>query len=370
MSNALPTPDPAVEQAVAAAAKNGSLVKYDTQGRAYTILADGSKSYVPPGNATTGGTGPKDGAFTNYTWNYKTGQFEKHLDVGSLVGLGVMGGVPALSLAGAFGGGAAALGGAGGGGGAAATGAAGAGTGAAVGTGGTVAAGSGGTVGAINTAMSLWDKIKGFLPAAGNVGQVASGQAGALAQQQEAQDRQRTVRDALALQDAKFTQDNGLARTKQVAYGDALNNVQDVGVDFQPKSGTLPSFNITGGLRPSLFGPNAKQAGSELSRQALLALMSGSDVPKMSTPQPAGALQNTLGTIGTIGALGGAAGVGLPNSGASSGGTPSSSGGTNVISGPGADGLPPLDPNAPMPTMTSGMTADQYRQWLQSVGEQ
>lgn len=365
MSNALPIPDPAVEQAVAAAAKNGALIKYDGQGRAYTTLADGSKSYVP-------GTAPKDGALSSYTWNYKTGQWEKKTDWGSIIGMGVAGGIPALSLAGAFGGGAAALSGAGDAGGAATTGAAGAGTGAAAGTGGTVAAtGGGGVLGTIGAATSLWDKIKGLLPAAGNVGTVAGSAAKTLADQQAAEDRQRTVRDALALQDAKFTQDNGLARTKQVAYGDALKNVQDVNVDFQPRSGALPQSTITGGLRPSLFGQNSKDAGAELSRQALLALMSGSDVPKMSTPQPAGALQNALGGVGLGGSLVGALGPALQGLNT----TPGPSGanaaaGSNVIPGPGAEGLPPLDPNTPMPTMTSGMTADQYRQWLQSRGGQ
>lgn len=188
-----------------------------------------------------------------------------------------------------------------------------------------------------------------------NVGQVASGQAGALAQQQEAQDRQRTVRDQIALQNAKFAQDNPLARTKQAAYGDVLQNVQDSHVDFQPLSGALPQSSGTGGLRPSLFGPNARQAGGELSRQALMALMTKSDVPKMSEPQPAGALQNTLGAVGIGSSLLGALGPALTRAG--QGQQPS-----GLVQGPGADGLPPLDstaldPNSPMPTMQAPLGA-------------
>lgn len=94
MLGGLPVPDPAVEQQVAQQA-NGqpSAVQRDDQGRLYTTIADGSKSYVP-------GTPPKDGALSSYTWNYKTGQWEKQTDWGSIIGMLAAAGIPAASLSG------------------------------------------------------------------------------------------------------------------------------------------------------------------------------------------------------------------------------------------------------------------------------
>jgi hypothetical protein len=89
-------------------------------------------------------------------------------------------------------------------------------------------------------------------------------------------------RDSQALERAKLGISAPLDRAKQAAYGDALHNIQDVNIDFSPRSGSLPKFNVSGGIRPSMFGPQARQAGDELSRQALMALMSKSDVPSAS----------------------------------------------------------------------------------------
>lgn len=118
---------------------------------------------------------------------------------------------------------------------------------------------------------------------------------------------QNTSRDAQALQRAQFGIDSASARAKQAALGDAQHNIQDVNIDFAPKTGALPKFNVTGGLRPSMLGPNARQAGDELSKQALMALMTKSDVPAASPlvdmPQigdytKAGAGEKTLQGIG------------------------------------------------------------------------
>lgn len=139
---------------------------------------------------------------------------------------------------------------------------------------------------------------------------------------------QNTSRDAQALQRAQMGIDAPMARTKQAAFGDALHNVQDVNFNFQPKTGSLPNFNITGGLRPSLFGANARNAGSELSRQALLALMTKSDVPSASSaidmpaagalptlqgPTHSGALEKTLGGVGLGSSILGGLGQALKN---------------------------------------------------------
>lgn len=153
-------------------------------------------------------------------------------------------------------------------------------------------------------------------------------------------DRSKFLSDA-AMERAKLGIEAPMARTKQAAYGDALNNVHDVNIDFTPKTGSLPSFDYSGGLRPSLYGDHARAAGNELARQALLALMTKSDIPAMpdvaeasdlvnlpeasglvelptatgaptaptlSGPHGSGVLENTLGGVGLgasiLGALG------------------------------------------------------------------
>lgn len=61
-------------------------------------------------------------------------------------------------------------------------------------------------------------------------------------------------------------------RAQQVGLGDALANVQDVRIDAPSH---ITRFNVSGGMRPSALGPNARMAGRELSGQALAALMEG-----------------------------------------------------------------------------------------------
>ena len=187
---------------------------------------------------------------------------------------------------------------------------------------------------------------------AGDVGRVAGDTAGALRDERMVEDTAKRNRDALALQRSQMdigqnqtrdaqnlsranftegaTMDRAnlgitapMARTKQAAYGDALKNVQDVNINFDAKTGKLPSFGISGGLRPSMFGENARAAGGELSRQALMALMTKSDIPGMptlpdqqalselpelSTPQGSSALEKITGGVGLGGSILGALG--------------------------------------------------------------
>lgn len=137
---------------------------------------------------------------------------------------------------------------------------------------------------------------------------------------------QNATRDAQAMQRAQLGIDAPMARTKQAAFGDALQNVQDVNLDFQPTTGALPKFGITGGLRPSMFGENARAAGGELGKQALAALMSKSDVPaasdpmalpepspltgqpELSMPKPSSGLEKVTGAVGLGGGILGALG--------------------------------------------------------------
>lgn len=132
---------------------------------------------------------------------------------------------------------------------------------------------------AVGKAKSVWDDIGGSLT---DVGQTLSGAAEGSASQrlteydrQLSRDRNELVRNQQVIQ-APAT------RTKQVAAGDALQNVQDVDWNYQPQSGPLPPVSYTGGLRPSMLGDNARQAGGELSRQALMHLMNQDDVPPLA----------------------------------------------------------------------------------------
>jgi hypothetical protein len=65
---------------------------------------------------------------------------------------------------------------------------------------------------------------------------------------------------------------NRTNRTRQAALGDLIANTRDVSFDAPSH---ITKFNVSGGLRPSALGPNARQAGGELSSQALAALLEG-----------------------------------------------------------------------------------------------
>ena len=118
------------------------------------------------------------------------------------------------------------------------------------------------------------------------------------------QDAAARQRDASALQRARFAQDNPAARAAQAARGDVQSGIQDYHATFNPDG----TYTTTGGLRPSLLGPNARQAGGEMGRQALMALMTKSDVPELSTPQHSGVLEKGLGATGFLSSIGSALG--------------------------------------------------------------
>lgn len=199
--------------------------------------------------------------------------------------------------------------------------------------------------GAIGAAGGLGGKIAGGLEKAGGalsgIGHAASGGAGAMEdtrlveanlantrdrnqlEQAALQIRQNEGRDQLGLDRAKFSLDAPGTQTKQAAYGDALANVQDVNIDFQPTSGALPKANVSGGLRPSMFGPTSRAAGADLARTALMNKLSGTTglpemsgpvgMPTLSDPTQAGALEKTMGGVGLGGSILGALGEALKN---------------------------------------------------------
>jgi hypothetical protein len=77
---------------------------------------------------------------------------------------------------------------------------------------------------------------------------------------------------------AKFGITAPSARAQQTAVGDMLANLRNATVSGLPPQ--VPRISISGGMQPdAVLGPNARAAGSALSRQALQALLSGSDMP-------------------------------------------------------------------------------------------
>jgi hypothetical protein len=113
--------------------------------------------------------------------------------------------------------------------------------------------------------------------AAANMAQDRFGQQN-YAAQQNATLTAGSMAEAARLKRAQLGMDAPEQRARQTAWGDILANVQDASIDMP---GHIPKINVSGGLRPSLLGPNARAAGAGMSTQALQALMTGSDVPEM-----------------------------------------------------------------------------------------
>ena len=108
-------------------------------------------------------------------------------------------------------------------------------------------------------------------------------------------------------------------RAGQVALGDILSNIQASGVSGLP--GYIPKIAFSGGLSPALLGPMARTAGQTLARDALLAQLTGSDIParpdltglgvnapEISELPKATGYDKFLNTIGEIGAIAGGVG--------------------------------------------------------------
>lgn len=107
----------------------------------------------------------------------------------------------------------------------------------------------------------------------GDIGQTVTGAAAGSAEGRradaEANARGIAENNRAKVEAARYNRETPSYRTNQVARGEVLNTMQDA-----PKTGDprIDKF-AGGGLRPSAFGPQSRQAGSELSRMALMKLM-------------------------------------------------------------------------------------------------
>lgn len=168
-----------------------------------------------------------------------------------------------------------------------------------------------GKLGAVGAAPFTGGASLAALPIIDGIGQIggalgagaAASKAGRLDQagQQALLDGQnnRTGLDA-----AKFNMGTGAERLSQVQRGDFAANMKDTAPTGDPR---IDKFG-GGGLRPSTLGPDSHNAANEMKRQALMALMSGSDhfTPTHSEIPKAGMLEKIGGIAGLAGGLAGA----------------------------------------------------------------
>lgn len=168
---------------------------------------------------------------------------------------------------------------------------------------GLIGLGGGGNAGEIAS------KVAGIL---GNVGPVASGAA------KGAQDtRQQDTTNQLLLQQllqqnannantgqmdrAKFAAGERDAATKRSITGGLLGGLQDVNID-RPAGSTIPNFNVTGGMRPSALGPEARAAIMQQLSAGPMEAPAYKGVDDLTLPQ-AGTGEKLLGGVGLAGSL-------------------------------------------------------------------
>ncbi len=157
--------------------------------------------------------------------------------------------------------------------------------------------------------------LPGFLKIAGLLGQFFSKKKEAEAQAKIAQSQleaqQKGAYNQNQLQQAQLDlqrrlyQDQAMPRQAQnTALGDLLANVQDMKVT-PPRWVASHMPTVTGGVRPSALGPNARAAGKSLSDQSLAKLQGGNGFDPVGFRE--GALPDlgagASGNIGTILAL-------------------------------------------------------------------
>lgn len=156
----------------------------------------------------------------------------------------------------------------------------------------------------------------GFWGVLGNIGKGLLGVGGAGAANSAAGRRtdaeiqgQLNAQNNRALLDAaQFNVGVPMARAQQTARGDLMS----APIPQASATGSGRDLKLSGGVGPQWFGEDTTAAGEALKRQALRALMTGSDrvTPQMSTLKKPGLLER----IGAIAGLGGAVMGAMPRS--------------------------------------------------------
>lgn len=118
------------------------------------------------------------------------------------------------------------------------------------------------------------------------------------------QARMNIANNRAQLDAAQFNMGAPVTRAQQVAKGDLMA----ANIPQSQSTGGGRDVSFSGGIGPQYFGADTTQAGNEMKRQALMALMSGSDQvhPAMSSIPKSGILEKIGGTAGLIGGLVGA----------------------------------------------------------------
>jgi hypothetical protein len=172
--------------------------------------------------------------------------------------------------------------------------------------GGAGAAAGGGVLGTLGTigrhAQTLSDLGNGL-------SQGAAGMASGRRDDNNADMYAASANNRARLDAAEFNMGAPVTRAQQVAKGDLMA----ANIPQSQSTGSGRDVSFSGGIGPQYFGADTTQAGNEMKRQALMALMSGSDKlePQITQPRRAGVGENimagagmganVLGTLGRIG---------------------------------------------------------------------
>ena len=172
--------------------------------------------------------------------------------------------------------------------------------------------GGAGGGGAATTGATVANNYSTYLELAGLLGKYLTnrqqGKANAAASEAEFEARKNSAfnkneydKAYLDLARRKYSDEARPGQARSAALGDVMANVQDVNISAPPwVKSHVP--NITGGLRPSLLGPNAREAGRSLSQQSLERLKSGNTFtdPQFkdnALPDPGSSTASNIGSI-------------------------------------------------------------------------
>lgn len=160
--------------------------------------------------------------------------------------------------------------------------------------GGAASGGSGGVLGALGG-------IGGTLADhAGNIGKVLTGAAGANAAGRRddsyADMNAATANNRARVDVGTFNMNAPVTRAQQVARGDLMAQT----IPDARFTGSGKDIQFTGGVRPSLFTDDSRNAGDALKREAMQALLTKSDQfqPQLAQPRKAGAGENIAAGVG------------------------------------------------------------------------